>query len=437
MSSNAPPHTTHNTPLHLSAADFDAYLPEHAASNAFARARHELKQRMVAWARGVVERLAEMGIAIEATGSDEHPSARNARRADCQRVFFLRDAEARAELERLTDRKRSIAARLGEPTLHKSHAYLAIRLDHERVEVSLEVHAEAWVDVRNMRARLADPERAIELAAALEALPEQFSIGLASDASRAPCSPSGASAGAANDTVRALLDRADVEKSALWIGWSVPRDVVLAHADLLDEQLGDAIVALGPLYKLVAWAPDNDLAVIDRERDEARAERARVHEEAEHDRAEWEARREGERRTAKERPRAKRRHDAPPPPPSEERESDRTLPQPRVEPKVRIPLGARPSAHGPGAFRAGRRASRITAVDPNAPIEKGARVQVLDGPFEGKTGVVQELDGKGGARVMLGLLAVRIAVKDLIVSTEGRDRPVLSSSHRRPIPARS
>jgi hypothetical protein len=38
---------------------------------------------------------------------------------------------------------------------------------------------------------------------------------------------------------------------------------------------------------------------------------------------------------------------------------------------------------------------------------------------------------------MLGLLAVRIDVKDLISSAQGRARPKLSSSHRRPVPVRS
>src|SRR5208282_1812265 len=46
-------------------------------------------------------------------------------------------------------------------------------------------------------------------------------------------------------------------------------------------------------------------------------------------------------------------------------------------------------------------------------FERGARVSVLKGPFAGKVGVVQELDGKGGARVMLGLLPVRLDLKNL------------------------
>jgi transcription antitermination factor NusG len=74
---------------------------------------------------------------------------------------------------------------------------------------------------------------------------------------------------------------------------------------------------------------------------------------------------------------------------------------------------------------------------PRNAVERGARVRVLDGAFSGKVGTVQELDGKGSARVMLGLLAVRIDVKSLVVHEEGRRRPVLGTSHRKPVPARS
>jgi len=81
---------------------------------------------------------------------------------------------------------------------------------------------------------------------------------------------------------------------------------------------------------------------------------------------------------------------------------------------------------------------RRTKAPPSLPsFERGARVSVLKGPFAGKVGVVQELDGKGGARVMLGLLPVRLDLKNLVSAAEGRGRPRLSSSHRKPLPARS
>jgi hypothetical protein len=68
-------------------------------------------------------------------------------------------------------------------------------------------------------------------------------------------------------------------------------------------------------------------------------------------------------------------------------------------------------------------------------LEKGARVRVRTGAFADKVGIVGELDGRGGARVLLGLLSTRLDVSDLEVVPEGRDRPALQSSHRKPLPA--
>lgn len=70
-------------------------------------------------------------------------------------------------------------------------------------------------------------------------------------------------------------------------------------------------------------------------------------------------------------------------------------------------------------------------------IGLGDRVRVVAGPFAGKVGLVQEIDAKGGARVMLGLLIVRFEFENLTPQVDGRARPVLGSSHRKPIPARS
>ena len=109
-------------------------------------------------------------------------------------------------------------------------------------------------------------------------------------------------------------------------------------------------------------------------------------------------------------------------------------PEPEV-PSERDPAWTRPSRLPVAARRRPARPKRSAAG--GAPVDKGARVRVLDGPFRGKVGVVQELDGKGGARVLLGLLAVQMSVEDLGAHADGGGRPLLSTSHRRPTPARS
>ena len=114
-----------------------------------------------------------------------------------------------------------------------------------------------------------------------------------------------------------------------------------------------------------------------------------------------------------------------------ETEPDSTTERDASPPKLQRPPMLRVPSR-PGLLR-----RAMPGVDPRAPVEKGVRVRVLEGPFSGKVGLVQELDGKGGARVMLGLLAVRLAVKDVVACAEGRARPRLSSSHRKPQPVRS
>jgi hypothetical protein len=288
---------------------------------------------------------------------------------------------------------------------------LALRIEPGRLEVSLVLPPR---EVAGLRARLADAERALELATAVEALPEQFTMGDGEPSGRVPASSS------STDDLRALFARLEREDRSLWLGWTVPRSVALAHATLLDEQLEDALVVLGGLLALVAWVP---AAAFD-PRTSARRDRR--------DRVRHDERREGsgasatapdsgrthrrDERSSRGRDREHEQEGETDAEPEHAGERESAAPRPTGRTVLRGPL--RPGLRRPGAAA-------------SAPVAKGGRVRVLEGPFAGKVGVVQELDGKGGARVMLGLLAVRVDVKDLVAWTDGRSRPLLSSSHRK------
>src|SRR5262249_6502417 len=159
------------------------------------------------------------------------------------------------------------------------HAFLALRIDAAAVEVCFAVHPEARVDVDNLRARLelgrdaGDAALAAEFTSALEALPQEFRIGVGAD--RSPANS------ATPEAVLDMLRAAAAGEIPLWIGWSVPKDVALAHADILDEQLEDALVALSPIYQLVAWSRDNDHVALDRKLEGIERERAQTHAEIE------------------------------------------------------------------------------------------------------------------------------------------------------------
>jgi len=318
----------------------------------------DLLPRLVARAEGAAHRLARLGVHVEVRAEEAPQARRGLRRDALASVALVRDAGERAELDRGRERARDRSP--------AADVTIALRVDPRRIEAAIELPHDAGVDTRNLAAHLAFPESAAEIASALAALPDTFEIGLLQDASddgaaRSPAHTFPATA------LRALLER----DAGLSVGWSIARDAALEHAQILDGQLEDALVALGPLYRKVAWSPTND-AVFQHAAHLVRARKK----------------------------------------------------------KAQAPRAIAP------ASRPTLRRSLVIDVDPKLPIEKGTRVRVLSGPFDGKEGVVQELDGRGGARVMVGLFSTRIDVKDLIGTSEGRDRPRLSSSHRKPLTVR-
>lgn len=398
------------------------------ARPAAATQRRALRERIEAWTRTLLPRLTQLGLPLEVVVPDEleqHLSSR-APRSIAQRVIFVRDGFARREVPR-TEPER-------DPLL--SHAYLALTIDSVHLEVSLEIGPEAEADVKNLRARLADPTALLSLLTLFETLPEEFAIGVIG----VPSFPRAETADA--DEIRALLDDSHRNRRPLWIGWSVKREVALAHASELDEQLSDALVVLAQAYKLIAWAPDNDLIRASRRgawragrpRDEMR-ERVREERPARKRRSvrKGPVRVEGSRREREDtrRPLSAAERESPvsrrPPAEREPRENDERNPR---ESAARAAPARRPMLQSTLRARGARHAA-ITEVDPSVTIEKGTRVRVLAGPFVNKVGVVQELDGKGRARVRLGLLAATVDLRDLVASTDGA-RPMLASSHRRP-----
>lgn len=453
--------------LQLSVADFDAYAPEKATSKAFSRPRLEIKQRFLSWARRVVARLAALGINVEVHGSDEHPTLRNKNHVDCQWVFFSRDHAAREHLDRLLDAERSISAAIDDPSPFARHAFLALKLDSFRVEVCFAVHPEAKVDVDNLRARLAANaeehagvhELTAELTTALHGLPEEFVVGVGDER---------VAAHEANPAaIEALLERASAGQVPLWIGWSVPREVALEHVESISEQLEDALLALAPIYQLVSWSRQNDRIALDRRLEGIEQQRARTHAEVEAQTEKWRAEQAAARERSQSEARARgeaeqHRHHAgvgrsaprrpsldslfkPGSGPAGDRdrrevrdsepkkavaaETNKTRERVETTPRPRPVAPAVPSDESAEATPA-----RSAGQTPSAPltIEKGTRVRVLRGAFADKVGVVNEVDGKGAARVMLGLLSARVDLTDLEAVHESRERPALHSSHRKP-----
>jgi hypothetical protein len=246
--------------LALTNRDFDQLAASRRSppdSTLGSRPRSELKRRALGWAKKVVARLAEIGLAVEAAGSDEFASLRNGKSAPSQWIWIGRDRDARAEVERVLDAGRALSAPIEEIDPHQRHAVLVLRLDAHGIEVGFSIAPEARVDLENLRGRV--DAGAGEVVAALEALPGEFVFGADATATER-CSA--ASAG----RLQGLADEGLLGRGGFWVGWRVARDVAVEHADLLEDQLADALVALAPIYRLVGWSRDNDLIARDRSR---------------------------------------------------------------------------------------------------------------------------------------------------------------------------
>jgi hypothetical protein len=288
---------------------------------------------------------------------------------------------------------------------------------------------------RGLRARMLDGDAAQPFLQAAEALPDRYRIGPLGDTRNVPASLS-------PDYLRRLLDEAEVEGVPLAIDLIVPRGEILARIDRAAHDLETALLAIAPIYHLVVEysslddVPTGELTKLGpltrdisgerpprprgkpavfgatsgslsknttarRERPRTLSEEAAIEESLEGALSTARVEQEGE-----ESEHEVNRVDAEHSGPFVRRFAPRSA--------VRVTVRSRPVW---GAF------------DTSAPIEGGHTVCVLAGVFEGKQGVVQELDGRGGARVFLGLFATTIPLGDLARAREGR--PALGSSHRR------
>ncbi len=395
--------------LRLQDEDFAATLPQ-----APAKPRKSIEGRLFSWAAHVSTRLPS------AFGALEVHAVRDPE-GDGSGVVFVRERFERKAMEELADDTRSLRPRMGEAP-YLPHLHVAIVVYFEAVELSVEVPSRAWVDLENLRARLANPAALLELTSSLELLPEAFELVCPGGA---PVLANRATA----DELRALCEKARADQTALRILWRIPKATVVAFPEDLGDALEDALHAISTVTKLVAWAQDNDLLGLAM-RFEAQQMR-KLRDGTEHDTSvpserptrratrehdPWKSLTRDEARDL----RAERERD---PQSFAGRSADKVAPEP--EP-ARRPLPPRLER------KILRRAPRLFDVDPHAAIEKGSRVQVLAGPFSGRVGQVVEMFASGEAKVSMGLLVTRVSRADLVAcAPKGARRTALPSSHRK------
>ena len=360
----------------------------------------DLGERLKHWAAAVQERLADLGLALEVAVVDGKIGPPG--------VVFVRGSRQREQALKVA-RAQKLDYRPLFAGVFAENAKLVLRLTHATVEARLELPASALVDIHNLRAKIKDPEGLLSAISVVESLPEQFWAGV-DGGSQGPVSR------VTGQDLREWVDESVGLSTALFFGWTLPTDLAVAQKTEIGGQLEHAFAALGSLYDALAWSEANDFFS---------GQKRRARPSTEHDGAK--SKRGRKDRRPKDEPFI------------DDRETGRDDETPA---SAAAEKGTRNTVEGALFLRKRpilRRGQSDLDTDPKLPIEKGTRICALRGPFSGKVGIVQELDGKGSARVLFGLLAARLRVSDL-VAFRGRtgkgSRQKLMSSHRRPLGVR-
>jgi hypothetical protein len=356
--------------------------------------------------------------------------------------MWLRHERERRRVEPIVAAELPTGPALDHGSLERRHLHLALEIGAHGVKVGIVLFSEARADVAAMRRRLASPERMLQFTGTLESLPEDVWLGIGPHGGlfSETLPPRELEARAATAVhLRSFLDRAERLSMPMCIFWHVPLAVAQVHAPLLGEQMADMLFALGGVYAHMAYALRGEDASAGRTR-AAREHPKRAREERVREVPPPDPRKGSTKKKSAGAAETRSAHKATARLSAREeagwrgtdgRPDDRESPLSSLE----RTLGDRALAHGIGPRP--RLRSRLSvartedAVDTSRPVEKGARVEVTSGAFSGRVGVVQELDGRGTARIRLGLLSVWLPLAQVAAVVKERARPLLPSSHRR------
>ena len=401
---------------------FDFFAEPKSRSNVWSRQRLEIKQGLLAFTGSFVEELRLLELGLEASSSDHYPSLWNSKCVDRQWIFFSRGKEARRTVEEVIDRARTLNATIADPTPYVRNVFLALDLNAGSIGVAVHLHWKAWVDRDNFLKRLDFPQERERWLEILRALPEEYLIKI-----------DGMDPLRSVDVTGELLDRMlgtfRSVSGFFSTGLFIPKEQILTLDEDVWGVLKVAFMLLVPVYEFVAWSPDSDfISMSDRQRaaEEKKLELARLHEmdleafkaQKEKEKIERKQRRrelvekqkdiEGAWAVVREKERRERaalQVPAPPPAPVQP-EKERRPPEPEPPPVPKLP--SRPAERPrPERREAEKRPVAVEEAEPGD-VAYGDKVKILEGVFRGKWGVVQEVDGRGNVKVILGSMVARL-----------------------------
>lgn len=229
--------------------DFHVLSPALARDPQYNDRRLALRRKLLALGKHFAERAALAGVELDVRTSLHNPHAFNHNQVKRMWVYACR---AKKEKTRL---KQTLGADLAKD-LDSAYrnAYLCVALEHDVLEVSLRIHADAWYDGQNLKNRVKREGTAVWMTL-LNALPEGFRLRLHDWKGDWTCGK---------------LTRERLEE---YVKFYVPAEHASfveqrfaapsgARAAVLDPRMPERLVAsldaLLPLYRFSAWSKESD-----------------------------------------------------------------------------------------------------------------------------------------------------------------------------------
>jgi transcription antitermination factor NusG len=260
----------------FSGEDFDAYAPSKWSSNMFTLQRRKVKDKLDVLGKQLAGEFGNAGLELILHLSDDHPSLWNSKKVDTQWLFFSRDTNAQRELSDIIDTEKTLAATLVDPTPLYRHIFLGVSINETALEIGIRLHHDAWVDRKNLLAILNDEERRKGFISLCQSLPAQIGFGLHQTELTAVGNLEG-------DTLQAFQNEFDTSsKGWMFLGARIARDEVMNQGADIALSVISIMSQLVPVYKYIAWSPQNDALSIDTIVEQKKQERLATHEELLH-----------------------------------------------------------------------------------------------------------------------------------------------------------
>jgi hypothetical protein len=231
--------------------DFDAFEERKWTSHAFNRERLEAKLKLTALGKALEAALVEDLTGLESGLTDERPSVFNQQRVSSLSLFFHRDSAARQALDGILDRSFSMQQNVLDSAPHHRHAALVVRLGPRGLTAGLFLHRQAWVDWKNAQERCRKYGESERLEGLLQALPEGVRLAVGEEL------PADAPEARRASAAEFLTGFESAEPYTILAQPFSREQACLGCPDALPE-VGEALRAVLPVFRFVAWSRQND-----------------------------------------------------------------------------------------------------------------------------------------------------------------------------------